>query len=60
MEGGSTQQKTMQTHLFLHLKMYRFWRIDRSGSMYFDKLTIEIHSSDVPPLWLHSMSKIQE
>ena len=31
-----------------------------SGSIYFDKLTIEIHSSDVPPLWLHNMSKIQE
>lgn len=60
MEEGNTQQKTMQTHLFLHLKIYRFWRIYHSGSIYFEKLTKEIHFSDVLPLWLHNMSKIRE
>lgn len=58
-EGNNTAEDNAETS-FPPPKIYHFWRIYRSGSIYFEKLTTEIHFSDVPPLWLHNMSKIQE
>lgn len=60
MEEGNTQQKTMQTHLFLHLKYIISGESIALVPFTLKKITTEIHFSDVPPLWLHNMSKIQE